>query len=172
MDSAPILRLRFELWKLMQIWSSSDLQQKQQKLITKPIYRAASFCAPSPPSEMPAVAAVVTTLLDHKEEPSPEEIRAPKKTPQKVTLDHLMAFKEKHEKIPFVLAWSVVYQHLILGSSSKSLAQLNKINTQEKLEEELTNAGVMKNDMVDIEGLIVQLNLRGDQPKKRRPSMI
>ncbi|CAK4171250.1 unnamed protein product [Aphanomyces euteiches] len=122
----------------MQIWSSSDLQQKQQKLITKPIYRAASFCAPSPPSEMPAVAAVVTTLLDHKEEPSPEEIRAPKKTPQKVTLDHLMAFKEKHEKIPFVL----------------------------------TNAGVMKNDMVDIEGLIVQLNLRGDQPKKRRPSMI
>ncbi|CAK4171032.1 unnamed protein product [Aphanomyces euteiches] len=136
----------------MQIWSSSDLQQKQQKLITKPIYRAASFCAPSPPSEMPAVAAVVTTLLDHKEEPSPEEIRAPKKTPQKVTLDHLMAFKEKHEKIPFVL--------------------LNKINTQEKLEEELTNAGVMKNDMVDIEGLIVQLNLRGDQPKKRRPSMI
>ncbi|KAF0688540.1 Aste57867_19856 [Aphanomyces stellatus] len=179
-DWTPVIRLRFEIWKLAQVWQAPELTQKQQQVIAKPILRAMSIRAPPSPlgsHHEPVVASLVDQLL-HSPEHSPPKPVVPKKTKQQITLEHLLAFKAKHEKMPFVLAWNIVYQDLVLAksstnvSSSKSLSSLKKINTQEKLEEELTNAGVMDNDMVDIEGLIAQLNLRGDQPKKRRPSMI
>ncbi|KAF0773115.1 hypothetical protein AaE_002211 [Aphanomyces astaci] len=173
MESTSAVRLHFELWKLMQVWRTPEIQKQQQHVIAKPIYRAATFRP-----QQPTVAAVVDNLLAVAPVEPPKRV-APKKSNRQITLEHLLAFKEKHEKVPFVLvmmAWSVVYQHLIIGSSasssSKRVDTLKKINTQEKLEEELVNAGVMQHDMVDIEGLIALLNLRGDQPTKRRPSMI
>ncbi|ETV85044.1 hypothetical protein, variant [Aphanomyces astaci] len=170
MESTSAVRLRFELWKLMQVWRTPEIQKQQQHVIAKPIYRAATFRP-----QQSTVAAVVDNLLAVAPVEPPKRV-APKKSNRQITLEHLLAFKEKHEKVPFVLAWSVVYQHLIIGSSasssSKRVDTLKKINTQEKLEEELVNAGVMQHDMVDIEGLIALLNLRGDQPTKRRPSII
>ncbi|ETW06119.1 hypothetical protein H310_03711 [Aphanomyces invadans] len=171
MESTTAVRLRFELWKFMQVWHAPELLQKQQHVIAKPIYRAAALPRP-PPVDVPAVAAVVDTLLSPPPVAEFPKRSPPKKSSLQVTLDHLLAFKEKHEKMPFVLAWNIVYQYLILGSSSKLVGAMKKINTQEKLEDELISAGVMEHDMVDIEGLIALLNLRGDQPKKRRPSMI
>ncbi|OQR97572.1 hypothetical protein THRCLA_06901 [Thraustotheca clavata] len=152
-------RLVFELWKWMQMLQEPTRLDKENQVLAQPYIPRPKpvilnpVAVPEKAVSMPSLLSVRTSSNDN-----------PSKSNEMVTLAHLEAFQAKSERMPFVLVWSIIYQHLLIGRSqtpSNAFYSLKKINTQEKLEDELNKAGLIdENDMVYIEGLIEKLQLR------------
>ncbi|KDO34127.1 hypothetical protein SPRG_01397 [Saprolegnia parasitica CBS 223.65] len=155
-------RVLFEVWKILQVFHEPTRLARENGVLAEPVVHVATpVCVPPPPP----VEQTPRSLSVH---PTPSDVV--EKSNELETLERLLAFKEKSEKMPFVLVWSVIYQHLLLGRSqtpTNAFYSLKKINSQEKLEDELNKSNLLdSDDMVHIEGLIEKLHLRAAQPHK------
>ncbi|OQR81011.1 hypothetical protein ACHHYP_16854 [Achlya hypogyna] len=152
-------RLSFEVWKIRQLFDEPTRLAKENGVLAQPVEHSivpapvsmpVPASIPAPPSPPPLQRVLSARASVSYEGDSTNELE---------TLERLVACKERGERIPFVLAWSIVYHNLLLGRSqtpSNAFYSLKKINTQEKLEDELNKSGLLDaNDMVDIEGLII-----------------
>ncbi|EQC34692.1 hypothetical protein, variant [Saprolegnia diclina VS20] len=137
-------RVLFEVWKILQVFHEPERLARENGVLAEPVVHVAKpvYVAPPPPvvqtpSKLPRNLSVRTSsdVAD--------------KSNELETLERLLAFKEKSEKMPFVLVWSVIYQHLLLGRSqtpTNAFYSLKKINSQEKLEDELNKSNLLDGD--------------------------